>query len=281
MRMLHLPSLSRPLNCGFLLSFDFDETIYHQDFRRDDVDRFFKLMRQWRENFGVMWGVNTGRGPEYFQEGFNHLTEGLPHAFSPDFCVTKERHIHLPNAQGVLSPLKSWNQVCDIAHEQLFCRYGDQLRKMIDRYMIHYSDCQLQVQDDDPYSVVVDCARKMDDISDEIRRELIELSEVSIQRAGPYLRFCHREFNKGSALSQVMKELDLPTNRLAIFGDAQNDLDAMSHHPDAIWCCPVNASGEVKDKVCGHRRGYVSDFPRIQGVLDALHVVVEPYLINA
>ena len=119
------------------------------------------------------------------------------------------------------------------------------------------------------FSLVVDDACGLDEVSCVIQDTVGPYEEIVTQRAGPYLRFSHRDYNKGTSLSFVASRFGIPSSHVAIFGDGHNDLDAMRHLPEAFRCCPSNAAQEVKDMVArGH--GYISPEPRTRGVLDGL-----------
>lgn len=62
-------------------------------------------MRMLRSQYGVLWGVNTGRDPVYLREGLADMFRDDAEAFAPDFTVTMERNIHLADAEGRLMPV--------------------------------------------------------------------------------------------------------------------------------------------------------------------------------
>jgi hydroxymethylpyrimidine pyrophosphatase-like HAD family hydrolase len=71
----------------------------------------------------------------------------------------------------------------------------------------------------------------------------------------------------------------IPQNRVVLFGDGHNDLDAMIHLPEALCCCPANATPGVQQVVL-QRRGHISSKKRSQGVLEILTESIEPWLKN-
>lgn len=132
-----------------------------------------------------------------------------------------------------------------------------------------FSGLELRRQANDAFSLVVNDACGLDDVSCVIQDTVGPYDEIVTQRAGPYLRFSHRDYNKGTSLAFVASRFGVPPVHAAIFGDGHNDLDAMRHLPEAFRCCPSNAAEEVKAMVaCGH--GYISPEPRTRGVLDGL-----------
>ncbi|MFG6362827.1 MAG: HAD hydrolase family protein [Akkermansia muciniphila] len=233
-------------------------------------------MRVLRAQYGVLWGVNTGRDPVYLREGLADMFRDNAEAFAPDFTVTMERNVHLADAEGRLMPGVMWNDACAVAHDDLFTRYGGVLESLMNQLEGRFSGLGLRRQDNDAFSLVVNDACGLDEVSCVIQNAVGPYKEIVTQRAGPYLRFSHRDYNKGTSLSFVASRFGVSSAHIAIFGDGHNDLDAMRHLPEAFRCCPSNAAQEVKDMVArGH--GYISPEPRTRGVLDGLAHGVFPY----
>lgn len=269
MRFLPVRSLPLPEQARYLFSFDFDDTLFTMGGAAEERRVFFSIMRELRARYGALWGINTGRDPVYLREGLMDLFHDDPEAFAPDFTVTMERNVHLADAEGRLMPGLPWNDACAVAHDDLFSRYGGLLEELMAHLEGRFSGLELRRQDNDAFSLVVNDACGLDDVSCVIRDRVGPYEEIVTQRAGPYLRFSHRDYNKGTALAFVASRFGVPPVRAAIFGDGHNDLDAMRHLPEAFRCCPSNAAAEVKAMVaCGH--GYISPEPRTRGVLDGL-----------
>lgn len=269
MRFLPVRSLPLPEQARYLFSFDFDDTLFTMGGPAEERRVFFSIMRELRARYGALWGINTGRDPVYLREGLMDLFHDDPEACAPDFTVTMERNVHLADAEGRLMPGLPWNDACAVAHDDLFSRYGGMLEELMAHLEGRFSELELRRQDNDAFSLVVNDACGLDDVSCVIRDRVGPYEEIVTQRAGPYLRFSHRDYNKGTALAFVASRFGVPHVRAAIFGDGHNDLDAMRHLPEAFRCCPSNAAAEVKAMVaCGH--GYISPEPRTRGVLDGL-----------
>lgn len=269
MRFLPVRALPLPERPRYLFSFDFDDTLFTMGGPAEERRVFFSIMRGLRARYGALWGINTGRDPVYLREGLMDLFHDDPEAFAPDFTVTMERNVHLADAEGRLMPGLPWNDACAVAHDDLFSRYGGMLEELMAHLECRFSGLELRRQANDAFSLVVNDACGLDDVSCVIQDRVGPYEEIVTQRAGPYLRFSHRDYNKGTALAFVASRFRVPPVSTAIFGDGHNDLDAMRHLPEAFRCCPSNAAEEVKAMVaCGH--GYVSPEPRTRGVLDGL-----------
>lgn len=269
MRFLPVRALPLPERPRYLFSFDFDDTLFTMGGPAGERRMFFSIMRGLRTRYGALWGINTGRDTIYLREGLMDLFHDDPEAFAPDFTVTMERNVHLADAEGRLMPGLPWNDACAVAHDDLFSRYGGMLEELMAHLECRFSGLELRRQANDAFSLVVNDACGLDDVSCVIQDRVGPYEEIVTQRAGPYLRFSHRDYNKGTALAFVASRFGVPPVHAAIFGDGHNDLDAMRHLPEAFRCCPSNAAAEVKAMVaCGH--GYVSTEPRTRGVLDGL-----------
>lgn len=269
MRFLPVRALPKPGRPRYLFSFDFDDTLFTLGGPAEERRVFFRIMRVLREGYAVLWGINTGRDPGYLREGLMDMCRDAPEAFAPDFTVTMERNVHLADAEGSLMPCAEWNDACAAAHDTLFTRYGGMLESLMNRLEHRFSGLGLRRQANDAFSLVVNDACGLDEVSCVIRDTVGPYEEIVTQRAGPYLRFSHRDYNKGTSLAFVASRFGIPFSRTAVFGDGHNDLDAMRRLPEAFRCCPSNAAEEVKEMVaCGH--GYISPEPRTRGVLDGL-----------
>lgn len=280
MCFLPVRALPLPERPRFLFSFDFDDTLFTMGGPAGERRMFFSIMRGLRTRYGALWGINTGRDTVYLREGLMDLFHDDPEAFAPDFTVTMERNVHLADAEGRLMPGLPWNDACAVAHDDLFSRYGGMLEELMAHLECRFSGLELRRQANDAFSLVVNDACGLDDVSCVIQDRVGPYEEIVTQRAGPYLRFSHRDYNKGTALAFVASRFRVPPVHAAIFGDGHNDLDAMRHLPEAFRCCPSNAAAEVKAMVaCGH--GYVSTEPRTRGVLDGLvHGVLPHFRMN-
>ncbi len=276
MHLLPMRGLPMPRSPRYLFSFDFDDTLFSFDSEPDERRDFFTVVRRLRMEFGVLWGINTGRSPDYLREGLIDFFHDAPNAFAPDFTVTMERHVHLADSGGFLEPADAWNAPCEAAHLELFRTHGAMLDDLLKRLEHDFSHLHLRRQENDIYSLVVNNFTGLDEVAPVIDDTIAPFGEIVTQRAGPYLRFSHRDYNKGTALAYVARHFRIPADSIAIFGDGHNDLDAMNELPAAYRACPVNAAPELKKTVAAGG-GYISHKPRTLGVLDALKNGVLPH----
>ncbi len=271
---MDIKALEFPQSCRWLLSFDFDDTLYDASSFDKVPSVFFDMLREVRQEYGVVWGINTGRSLDYFIDGY--LAEASA-PFAPDFVVTRERDVYLRNENGELCPCYEWNQACSLAHRELFECYSGALTELFQSLKEAFADVDWWVQPGEPYSLEVRYPGDLDRFEPIVKPFLKLHPGLSVQRAGPYLRFCHAAYNKGTALARIVENWHVKAHHVWIFGDSYNDLDAMAYNPQAICCCPKNAVAPVQELVVT-RHGYVSQYEKNQGVVDLLEHVVIPAL---
>lgn len=266
-------SLPLPGQVKGLVSFDFDGTLFSDTWTCTERIRLFDLLINLREK-GVIWGINTGRNLPYLGEGIRDMFQGVAKAFAPDFLITMERHVHLKKGEFLVSDI-DWNHRCDDAHEALFRHHGAMLDSLLADLEFEFSEYQLSRQEGDVYSLVVNDAVCMDAVAEKIDNVIAPYPEIVTQRAFVYLRFSHKDFNKGTALRHLVRYFGLDLRTVVIFGDGHNDLDAMAALPEAYCCCPSNAVSEVRQAV-GKSGGFVSQHSALTGVLEGLELGVLP-----
>lgn len=267
------PALTDSGEAEWLLSFDFDGTLWSRDASPGISAGFFDLMRCWRSCCGVRWGINTGRSLNYLLEEFNRVAP-----FSPDFIVTCERYVYRADEEnGVLRPDMERNTACRHAHEEVFRLHHVRLEDFFVELRRRHPASRWSRDAEDPYSIEVEHMPDLDLFSPLVAGVLKDCPELSVQRAGPYLRFCHTSYNKGTSLRHIAGAWGVPEERIAILGDGHNDLDAFRLHPGALCACPCNAHAEIKIFL-RERGGYVSPYAEHEGVMDILETRVAPLL---
>lgn len=271
---MKLEALPPPSELNYLLSFDFDDTLFDPLYPGHVPSLFFEAIRQWRNEYGLIWGINTGRDYEFLQTGY---IDQVKAPFAPDFVITMERNIHLADENLHLRSLSSWNSQCSREHEALF-RHR---KRALDQLMEELRDSCPGViwwnQESDPYSIEVDNPDGLELLAQIIDPWLIEYPDLSAQRAGPYLRFCHAAYNKGTALEEVLRLFGISSQSAFIAGDGYNDMDAMKHIEGALCACPDNAADALKQLVIS-KRGYVSPYARGKGLEDIIQQAIKPWL---
>ena len=92
--------------------------------------------------------------------------------------------------------------------------------------------------------------------------------ELSYERNTVFLRFSHIGYNKGTALSELARMLDIPPAHIFAAGDNHNDLSMLDHAHAGMIACPVNAIDEVKTAVASFG-GFTATRPASEGMAEA------------
>jgi hypothetical protein len=90
-----------------------------------------------------------------------------------------------------------------------------------------------------------------------------------VVRNDVYARFSHRDFNKGSALGEIGRLLQVSSDDTFAAGDHLNDLPMLSRDHARWLAAPDNAVEAVK-KAVRRQNGYVSQLSHGHGVADGL-----------
>lgn len=252
----------------WLFSFDFDGTLWGSDRRPQISMRFFELMRRWRAQYGVRWGINTGRSMEYLWREYAPLAP-----FAPDFVVTSERYVSMAGPKGRLAPDVARNACCRREHALLFERFHDVLEALFLELRERYPSSRWSRSPEDPYAIEVEHIPDLDLFSPHMQALLARCPGLSVQRAGPYLRFCHAGYNKGTSLLHLAQAWNVAARRIVILGDGHNDLDAFRLLPSAFRGGPANAHRDVR-AFLESSGGVVSSYVEHRGVLDLLEAHV-------
>lgn len=249
-----------------LLSTDFDGTLADNLHPRSCVPNLdYELAEAVRG--GALWAVNTGRSLESAMEGLR----GLGASVSPDYILTSERHIHKPDGMGGWHDYGDWNEICGEHHELLFKESGsffDRITTLVDS---HEGVAFQQNSTGVPEGLVASSEEELDQLIAELESLPDRPEDFHYQRSNIYLRFCHRRYDKGSALAELSRLIDMPTSEILAVGDHQNDLPMLFGEVAAMVACPSNAHPSVKEAVL-RVGGHVSELPAGEGTAEAIHL---------
>lgn len=253
--------LPAPPQPGAILSFDFDGTMHHP---ADDPPvplELFGEIRRIRHDYHALWGINTGRSMDYVIEGL--IESGFP--FLPDWVVARECEIHIPRTLHQWVPHASWNERMHRETSGLF----EQSRSLLNRIrheVEEHTGAHWMDAEGEPAGLVSQTLEEMEWIMTRVVALAGGHPRLSWQRNSIYLRFCHRDYHKGSCLSEISRMHGVDSTRCFAIGDSHNDLEML--HPDhaAMVACPVNAVPEIAEAVssigglittCAHGKGAV------------------------
>lgn len=216
---------------------------------------------------GILWAVNTGRSLDTALEGLGRLAAPV----APDYILTSERHVYRPDGRGGWHDYGDWNRICREHHDLLFGQSGRFFEAVRDLAASHPGITLLENREHVPEGLVASSEELLDDVA----AKLISLpgrpTDFHYQRSNIYLRFCHRLYDKGSALAELGRLLDMPTQGILAIGDHQNDLAMLFVDVAGMVACPANAHPSVKEAVL-RAGGHVSGLEAGEGTAEAIHL---------
>jgi len=252
------------MSCVRLLSTDFDGTLIgHPSDGRCSPSFATALVEHHRT--GGLWAVNTGRGLEHAIEGLEIFDAPV----MPDFFLCLEREIY-HQVDGNWIPHGDWNGLCRQRHAEL-SRAAGSLFAVIEQ-MAGKSDNHITVlyEGEFPAGLVTSSEEVMEKVAGEIEREMVRHPDFSYQRNTIYLRFCHRDYHKGSALGELCRLEKILREDVFAVGDHYNDISMLDGTYAGMTACPANAIDRVKD-VVRRAQGYVAANSWADGAAEALN----------
>lgn len=248
-----------------ILSFDFDGTLHHPSESPPVPVAFFELIRELREKHGIVWGINTGRSMPQMVEGF--IESRFP--FLPDWVVARERELYFPNAFGRWLPDQKWNKHCEKEIHGLFKR-TKKLLTQLRREIEEHTGAKWLEMEGEPAGIISRTEEEMEWIVDHITPIIGKEPHFAWQRNSIYLRFGHRDFQKGSSLCHVAEHYHLPINRRFAIGDSHNDFEMLDLANTGMTACPSNAIPAVREKILSNG-GIVTQTAHGKGAIEALN----------
>ena len=239
--MKPLPPLDQPRH---ILSFDFDGTLHDPASTPTVPPRIFELLESLRERHQASWGINTGRNIEYLIEDLEK--NGCP--FLPDWVVAREREIHICNSDGTWRVHNEWNTRCARDIERLFTSQRVAMER-IRHDVVHQTGAQWFSFEGEPAGVVAQTVEEIDWIVSRVQEHAAVAPELSWQRNSIYLRFGHRDYHKGSCLSELARMMGVKREQCFAIGDSHNDEEMLDGTHAGMNACPANAIDEIREIV--------------------------------
>ena len=157
---------------------------------------------------------------------------------------------------------------CARDHAELFGRVRTEVPDLIEWVNARFRATVYQ----DAYSPFCLIAENNGD-ADVIHEYLLEFSarvpQLTIVRNDVYTRFSHADYNKGTALRELMRREGMTPSEVFAAGDHLNDLPMLSTDYARWLAVPQNAVERVKDAV-RRQKGYVSHLSHGAGVAEGL-----------
>jgi len=246
-----------------LIVTDFDGTIF-QEFENPPIPLQFQEKIVELQKNKVRWVINTGRD----LTGVLELLARSHMKVYPDYIVAVEREIYIRVKENY-EPAQEWNAVCKTKHEKLFRKarpYLDELTSFINKNF----SARLYSDPYSPLCIIAENNGEMDKICDYLNSFCKNnIPDLAVMRNDVYARFCHKDFNKGTATKEIARMLNLTPDQVFAAGDHLNDLDMLDKNVARYLAVPANALEFVKNRVI-HNGGYVSELPAGYGVLDSI-----------
>ncbi len=253
-----------------LLCTDFDGTLIDFLSHRHCAEEFSEVLLYLKRKGGV-WAINTGRS-------FLHTLAGLEKFQAPvlpDYIITLEREIYHLSPTGEWQDFGDWNLLCRARHQEMLTQNEDALKNICQ---------QLTLQDEvtliHEKGVLVGLRTSTEEVMAHVASELNwacrDFPECSYQRNTIYLRFCHIDYHKGSALAELSRLTNISRQAVLAVGDNFNDISMLDGTHAVMCACPANAIEPVKQTVLS-AHGFVASKDYALGVAEA----VEHFLLRS
>jgi HAD superfamily hydrolase (TIGR01484 family) len=236
--------LPAPTSPTAILSFDFDGTLHQAAENPPVPPEFFDLIKELRAEHRIVWGINTGRSMAQMVEGF--IESRFP--FLPDWVIAREHELFHPNPFGRWLPDSKWNKRCAKEIHKLF-KHSHKLLVRLRKEIEQHTGAQWIELEGEPAGIISQTEEEMEWIVDHISPIVAAEPNFSWQRNSIYLRFGHREIQKGSSLAHVSESYGLPVERRFAIGDSHNDLEMLDPANASMTACPANSVADIKRKI--------------------------------
>ncbi len=251
-----------------LISTDFDGTLF-AEFETPPVPLELQEIIGELQSRGAKWAINTGRDMSSLMEALGRSAIDI----EPDYLVLVEREIHLRHESQFVAD-EEWNRGCRLAQAEVFARVQKDVPRLVEWIHSRFHGALIY---DDAYSPLCLIARTIEDM-DQIHAFLESycqrVPELAVVRNDVYARFSHQRYNKGTALGELTRQLNLSPAQVFAAGDHLNDLPMLSRKYAGFIAAPANAVAAVKIAVQA-AGGYVSAQPHGWGVAEAIKYYLE------
>jgi HAD superfamily hydrolase (TIGR01484 family) len=251
-----------------LISTDFDGTLF-AEFENPPIPVALQELIGDLQQEGVKWVINTGRD-------MSGLMESLARAhiaIKPDYLVLVEREIHRHEDSQYVG-LADWNDECRRTHEKLFVRVRADLPRLVSWVNLNF-DATVYEDAYSPFCLIAGNNGDADAIHQYLDEYCLEVPGLKVMRNDVYARFCHTNYDKGTALQEIGRRLEIDAGQIFAAGDHFNDVPMLQQRYAKFLAAPANALEIVKTAV-RNQAGFVSTLPQGHGVAEALRFYLEP-----
>lgn len=245
-----------------LISTDFDGTLFAEFEKPPVPDRVLALIGELQAR-GAKWVINTGRDMSSLMEALARA--GV--AIQPDYLVLVEREMYRHDGVRYV-PVPEWNTACARDHEQLFAQVRRAVPELMDWVNAHF---HATVYEDaySPFCLIASNNGDADLINVRMTEFCARFEGLAVVRNDVYARFSHAQYNKGTALAELTRQLGLTASAVFAAGDHLNDLPMLDTNCARWLAAPGNAVPLVKE-VVRTQQGFISELGYGLGVAEGL-----------
>ena len=247
-----------------LISTDFDGTFF-AEFENPPVPEKIQTLIGQLQARGAKWVINTGRDMSSLMETMARARISI----QPDYLVLVEREIHRHDGSWYVG-VEEWNRACARDHQELFTRLRVDLPGLMEWVNARF---HATVYEDaySPFCLIAGNNGDADAIHDFLNDYCLSVPNLTVVRNDVYARFSHSAYNKGTALAEIARRLDITPDHIFAAGDHLNDLPMLSQEFAHWLVAPENAVVSVKESV-RRQNGFVSSLPHAHGVAQGLEL---------
>jgi HAD superfamily hydrolase (TIGR01484 family) len=250
-----------------LISTDFDGTIF-AEFESPPIPLVLQKIIGDLQAQGAKWVINTGRDMSSLMEALGRSKVTI----EPDYLVLVEREIHWHQDSRYIG-LEEWNNACTRAHAEVFARVKPDVPR-IEQWINARFHARIYEDAYSPFCLIAGNNRDADVIHDYLEDYCRTIPNLTVVRNDVYARLSHQDYNKGTALAELMRRLGVTPSNVFAAGDHLNDLPMLSTRYACCLAAPSNAVNPVKQTVW-KQKGFVSELSHGNGVAEAIKYYVE------
>jgi HAD superfamily hydrolase (TIGR01484 family) len=250
-----------------LISTDFDGTIF-AEFESPPIPLVLQKIIGDLQAQGAKWVINTGRDMSSLMEALGRSKVTI----EPDYLVLVEREIHWHQDSRYIG-LEEWNNACTRAHAEVFARVKPDVPR-IEQWINARFHARIYEDAYSPFCLIAGNNRDADVIHDYLEDYCRTIPNLTVVRNDVYARLSHQDYNKGTALAELMRRLGVTPSNVFAAGDHLNDLPMLSTRYACCLAAPSNAVNPVKQTV-RKQKGFVSELSHGNGVAEAIKYYVE------
>lgn len=250
------------MNSIQLISTDFDGTLF-AEFEMPPIPPSIETLLSEAQARGAKWVINTGRDMSSLMESLARARVSI----QPDYLVLVEREIYAHDGKRYVG-LADWNSACARDHAELFARVRPDVPRLYEWVNRRFN---ATVYEDaySPFCLIAGNNGDADRISDFLEEYCKGVPGLMVVRNDVYARFSHSGYNKGTALAEICRRLNLTIENVFAAGDHLNDLPMLKRTCARWLAAPANAVEPVKEAL-RREGGFLSELSHGHGVAEGL-----------